>query len=212
MHILLTDLLTCPRCGPDFGLIVLSDRLAERQVLEGSLGCANCRLIYPIHGGVADLRWAGAGELIDAATDPADPDRPIRIAALLGITRPNATILILERSGATAAGVTPLIPDVHVIGGSGVDVSDNAEAPQGILSRVMLGGSLPFRTGSLAGLAAVGIDIRGLLGEVRRILRPDGRIVVEAAPGDLPGMLRDAGFEVHLEQDGVVVASPVGRS
>ena len=32
MHILLTDALTCPRCGPDFGLIVLAEGVEDRRV------------------------------------------------------------------------------------------------------------------------------------------------------------------------------------
>ena len=38
MHILLTDLLFCPRCGPQHGLILLANRLEERRVLDGWLG------------------------------------------------------------------------------------------------------------------------------------------------------------------------------
>ncbi|CAN5892792.1 hypothetical protein BH23GEM9_BH23GEM9_02320 [soil metagenome] len=53
MNILLTDILTCPRCGPAFGLILLTDRTAERRVLDGVLGCANCREKYPVRGGAA---------------------------------------------------------------------------------------------------------------------------------------------------------------
>lgn len=58
MHILLTDILSCPRCGPEFGLILLADRIEARRVLAGTLGCANCRSKYAIRDGVADLRAA----------------------------------------------------------------------------------------------------------------------------------------------------------
>ncbi|HWK89996.1 MAG TPA: Trm112 family protein, partial [Longimicrobium sp.] len=61
MHILLTDLLTCPRCGPEHGLVLLADRIEERRVVRGRLGCPNCRETYPVAGTVADLRVAGAG-------------------------------------------------------------------------------------------------------------------------------------------------------
>jgi uncharacterized protein YbaR (Trm112 family) len=55
MHILLTDILTCPRCGPAFGLILLADRAEERRVMEGVLGCSNCREKYPIRDGIVDF-------------------------------------------------------------------------------------------------------------------------------------------------------------
>lgn len=51
MHLLLTDILSCPRCGPEFGLILLADRIEARRVLAGILGCANCRSKYPIREG-----------------------------------------------------------------------------------------------------------------------------------------------------------------
>lgn len=51
MHILLTDILTCPRCGPEFGLILLADELRDRRVHEGTLGCANCRGRWPVRRG-----------------------------------------------------------------------------------------------------------------------------------------------------------------
>ena len=72
MYILLTDALTCPRCGPDFGLLVLADRMAERRVIEGALGCANCRSSYPIRNAAADLRVAPSAST--ESTGPAESD------------------------------------------------------------------------------------------------------------------------------------------
>src|SRR5688500_18729002 len=109
MHILLTDLLTCPRCGPEFGLIVLSEGLEDRRVVEGRLGCANCRSSYPIRRGVADLRHARCAPM-QASANPrrADSERVMRIAALLGINRPGAPVLLLETDGSVAAGFSGL--------------------------------------------------------------------------------------------------------
>ena len=56
MHILLTDRLACPRCGPEFGLVLLAHEVRDRRVLEGDLGCPNCREAYPVREGFADLR------------------------------------------------------------------------------------------------------------------------------------------------------------
>lgn len=75
MHILLTDILTCPRCGPEFGLILIADRMAERRVIEGALGCSNCRNRYPVHRGTvrftAEDAEAGGVPLASRAADPA---------------------------------------------------------------------------------------------------------------------------------------------
>ena len=56
MHIVLTDVLTCPRCGPSFPLILLANRVENRRVLDGVLGCANCREKYPVQDGLGKLR------------------------------------------------------------------------------------------------------------------------------------------------------------
>lgn len=73
MHLLLTDRLTCPRCGPTFGLILLADRMVERRVLQGTLGCPNCRDSFTVRDGFADLRAPPRGDLPEgrAGADPA---------------------------------------------------------------------------------------------------------------------------------------------
>jgi uncharacterized protein YbaR (Trm112 family) len=145
MHILLTDVLACPRCGPEFGLIVLADVIEERRVRNGRLGCPNCRNSYEVADGVADLRHdsfpvlqlqlpasveqsrpgssrpdgsGGADPNGEARGEEAvDPaDQAYRTAALLGVQGTNATILIVGGDGDTAAGVAELLPDVHVVG------------------------------------------------------------------------------------------------
>lgn len=73
MHILLTDILTCPRCGPEFGLVLLADRVEDRRVLEGRLGCPNCREQYPIVAGAVDARLP-AERATDATSPAADSD------------------------------------------------------------------------------------------------------------------------------------------
>ena len=72
MHILVTDRLACSRCGPAFGLVLLADRLENRRVLSGHLGCANCRERYPIIEGFGDLR-----PLSVRSNEPHSPDEPL---------------------------------------------------------------------------------------------------------------------------------------
>ena len=133
MHILLTDALTCPRCGPEFGLIVLADRTHERRVQSGSLGCANCREKYPVRHAVADLRLvrdpapsppsaaprpAGSPDSVDAAVsadaaasaDPLDAADAIDSAdSVDGGADPEAAVRLAALMGLTGQGGMALV-------------------------------------------------------------------------------------------------------
>lgn len=210
MHILLTDILTCPRCGPDFGLIVLSDELQERRVRAGSVGCANCRASFPITHGTADLRHPASPALAVGRPLEEDAERPIRVAALMGVQGSNTTVLVLDPSGGTAQAIAELIPDVHVVAGSS-RVPDQPEVEGILLSRIATGQRLPLRSGALKGVAALGVDVLELLPEIRRVLLPGSRVVVEPAAESLVSQLEKDGFVVYLEQGGVVVAGTPER-
>ena len=49
----LMDILCCPVCKGDLYLHV--DTEAAKEVLEGTLHCAACRVDYPIHEGIPNL-------------------------------------------------------------------------------------------------------------------------------------------------------------
>lgn len=206
MHILLTDILTCPRCGPEHGLIVLADRLEDRRVMGGRLGCPNCRESYRVEGGVADLRHASVADL-EAIESPSDAaDRAFRTAALIGVQGGNAPVLLIEPGGEVAAAVAEMVPDVHVLGLSGGEAPPE-QPERGVLSRLRAGARLPVRSRSLRGAAALGIKVEPLLDDIHRVMLPGARLVVDPAPAGLAESLALAGFTVLLEQDGVVVAA-----
>lgn len=211
MHILLTDILTCPRCGPEFGLIVLADRIEDRQVRQGRLGCANCRERYVVEQGVADLRheYNAPLEVTDRPGAGDTGDRGFRAAALLGAQPANASLLLLETGGMRAPEFAETHPEVHVIAASADPPSDVTEA--GVLSRVVAGGRLPFRERAFQGVAILGTPSPNLISEVRRVLSRNARLVVDRAPPPTVDALRKAGFEVHLEQEEIVVAAAPGH-
>lgn len=217
MHILLTDLLTCPRCGPEFGLIVMADRIDDRRVGSGVLGCSNCRERYPIEAGVVDLRHASVAAV--SATDAfgADEERVYRAAALLGMTRPNANILAVDADGSGAIGISRTLPMVHVIGlVTGAIAEDDRGTPpdavedEGVLSRVRGGQRVPLRSQAVHGFAMLGTSSPALLAEAARVLVRGARVVVDPAGPDTGESLRELGFELQLEQEGVVVAAAPG--
>lgn len=205
MHILLTDVVTCPRCGPEFGLIVLADTMEDRHVVEGRLGCANCREAYPISGGVADLRWPRAAEA-PAASPRVEPDaeRPYRIAALLGITGPAAPVVVASDDPALVDEVQRHLPDAAVVGIS-------SEAPRGGggwgSGWLLSSGVLPFRSRSLGGVVIAGGGSLFGLDEGLRCLRRGARIVLDPARAGAAEELLREGAEVLLDQEQVAVAS-----
>ncbi|HET8657240.1 MAG TPA: Trm112 family protein [Longimicrobiaceae bacterium] len=204
MHIVLTDALACPRCGPEFGLIVLADSLQDRRIVEGSLGCANCREAYPVRGGVPDLRGRGEAAPELPLARGGEPERALRIAALLGVGAAPGLVLLVGAAPELMAEISALLPETRVVGASA------SPAPEGLsagLDWLRVGGRLPLRNGALRGIAFPA----GLSGwsadEIRRVLARDARVVVEDAGPRAAERLRGAGLDLLLEQDGIAVAS-----
>lgn len=174
MHILLTDRLTCPRCGPEFGLILLSDRMEERRILEGSLGCSNCRDRFPIRAGVADLRPPPRGDLTGSkhAEPPTSPS-PLEVAALLGVTEGPGNLALLGRMAAHAEAVAGLVPGVEVVAITrGLGGEEETEG----VSRFVAGSRLPLQARGLRGVALFGDEGLGRAGEVARVVARLGRV------------------------------------
>ncbi|MEX2570923.1 MAG: Trm112 family protein [Gemmatimonadota bacterium] len=208
MHILLTDFLTCPRCGPEFGLILLADQLRDRRIDAGELGCANCRNAYPIRRGAADLRVPGSAPLPATDAFGSDPERVFRAAALLGVTRPNTTVLVVEAGGTAVRGIAEILSEVHVVGASAR--ADGEEDSAGVISAVLTGERIPLRDHSVAAVALLGSWSPTLAVEAARVLSGGGRLVVDPAPAGAAEALRETGFDIQLEQEGVVVAAAPG--
>ena len=208
MHIVLTDILTCPHCGPEFGLIMLADRIEDRHVLEGRLGCANCREAYPISGGVADLRWGDTADRRSAADDlegapVEDEEKPLRLAALLGLTGPSQPVAIVTRDAALVGQVQAYLPDTAVLGVSAEAPPEGGEAGMGWL---LAGETLPLRSRALGGVVLADGASAALLEDSLRSLGRGSRLVVDPAPPETREVLLQAGAELLLEQNGVAVA------
>jgi uncharacterized protein YbaR (Trm112 family) len=211
MHILLTDILSCPRCGPEFGLVLLADRVEERRVLEGRLGCPNCREQYPVRGGELDVRVAaetvadsGGSSEVDAVDDAG---AAVRLAALLGLADARGTVLVAGPGAALAAEVAALVPELEVVA-LAAEPGEGEERPG--VSRVAAGSGLPFRGRTLRGVALTGGADPALLAEAVRMLQPGARLVVERAPAGTAELLAGLGAQVMLEQEGTVVARALG--
>jgi uncharacterized protein YbaR (Trm112 family) len=215
MYILLTDALTCPRCGPDFGLLVLADRMEERRVVEGALGCPNCRSSYPIHNAAADLRVgpSASAESSAESTGPRpseeDAEGAMRLAALMGLAGASGLGMVAGPGARHAAAVSALVPELEVVAVTDRPAAQAAREPG--VSRLAAGDALPFRGGALRAAALTGGAGDARLREGLRVLAPGARLVVDGADADTAERLRALGAEVLLEEEGVVVARAPGR-
>ncbi len=176
MDLLLTDRLTCARCGPEFGLIMLADRLEDRRILDGALGCPNCRDRYPISDGFGDVRPPPRAPFPDE--EPlAAPDSPtiMEVAGLLGITGGAGHVALLGALAGHAEGLAGMIQPVEVVG---VSSALRGHAETDGVSRLSAGRRLPFRDQSLRGVALSGEERLLDPTEAARVVSRSGRVVV----------------------------------
>lgn len=136
MRIELSEMLACPRCGPEQGVVLLVDEFRGRRVLSGRLGCPECDGRYPVWAGVVDLS-AGpsegeAGPEAEAPSLPVtepdggrEPDGgggggdegelAVEVAALLDVPNRKRPVLLGPRLGASAARVAELAEGVEIL-------------------------------------------------------------------------------------------------
>jgi uncharacterized protein YbaR (Trm112 family) len=207
MNVELSDLLTCPRCGPTYGLVLLPHEMADRRVRAGVLGCANCRERWQIEGGVADLRvdveFEAEGEGAGEGEGGGEGEGVVRLAGLMGLAEAQGTVLVAGPGSVHAAALSELVEGVEVVAAG--DRGRAVAAGPGV-SPVRVTEVLPLRSGSLRGVALTGSRV-SLLEEGARVLGSAGRLVVDPAPAGTRERLEAAGLEVVAEEGDVVVAS-----
>jgi hypothetical protein len=183
--------------------------MEDRRVLDGSLGCYNCRESYPIVDGFCDLRPPPRDPLPPAEPPAADPDaeESIRMAALLGLVEGGGSILLLGTTARHAAPLVKMVEGVEVVAVS----PDLRAIPESAgVNRIAVSGVLPFKSGVLRGVALTGGE-EGLLEEVVRVTAPIGRIVVLESNPETEPHIRDLGLEVLIAEGQVVVAARATR-
>lgn len=207
MHLLLTDRLTCPRCGPTFGLILLADRLESRRVLEGVLGCPNCRDGFPVVAGFGDLRAPPRGELGEGLAGPPaepSPEEADRLTALLGVVGGPGTVVLVGEPARVGGRVAEALDPVQVVG---VD-PDLARWPETAgMSRLAAAPGLPFFSSTIRAVALDGRLGDPWTSEAARVVVPKGRVVVVHAPEGTGALLEESGLRVLATEAGTVVAA-----
>jgi uncharacterized protein YbaR (Trm112 family) len=191
MYLVLTDVLTCPRCGPEQGLIVLADRMEGRRILEGALGCPICESKYPIRRGLADMRTTDL-----AAPEPGRPGsgfEAMRNAALLGIAQGPAIAVMLGVTNEAAAEVAAIVPGLEIVTVTS-DAAEGVEQPG--VSRLVTNAALPLRGSSVrAALIETGV-FEEIARDVVRVLAIGGRLVFPAGQPRFEELVEDGVLRV----------------
>lgn len=208
MHLLVTDRLTCPRCGPEFGLILLADRTGgDRRVLEGALGCANCRDRFPVRDGFGDLRAPPRGALPPgkvAGPDQGDPEEAERLQALLGIVQGPGTVALVGDPARHARALTGRMEGVEVLA---VDAGTALWPEEEGISRLVSRPGLPVFSRTLRGVVLDGSLGPRWLAEAARVTALRSRVVVVHAAEDAGERLEEAGLQLLATEAGTVVAA-----
>ncbi len=203
MRLLLTDVLRCPRCGPDWGLILLADRIdEERRVERGRLGCANCRNAYPIESGVLDLRLEGTSATQPSEEMEADGDAAVRLAALLGLSAGAGRVALRGFAATVASQVAALVPEVGVVELR----AERGQVTVPEVDEVLAVRGFPFADRALRGVALRGPAEPQDLAAAVRIVISGGRIVVAGTGSGVEATLRSLGAEILLSEGETVVA------
>lgn len=216
MHLLLTDRLTCPRCGPPFGLILLAERVDDRRVMDGHLGCPNCREHYPVRKGYGDLRSPvdrrARSDVPPEETDcPPVPDEAVasdvegalRLAALFGVERGPGFLLLMGPSARLAGRLAAMVGEIEVVAvGPGLQAMD--ERPG--VSRMAFPKEMPFHDATFHGVALQGAWISPHLAEALRVVRPGARLVLLDPTDTDRTRLEEAGLEFLLVTGKAMVA------
>ena len=205
MHVLLTDVLICPRCGPQWPLILLAERTESRRIQAGTLGCANCHTHFRVDDGFADLRLEAeteTGAEAEAGHHASD-EEAMRTAALLGITEGPGLVLVAGPGAVNAAAIAHLVPGLEVIA-AWPPMASQPEA-EGV-TRLAVGAVLPFRNASLRGVALTG-GSDAEIAEAARVVAARGRVVVFNVAASIAEKLEGAGLRVLARDERATVAA-----
>lgn len=209
MHLLVTDRLACPHCGPSFGLLLLAHKMENRRVMDGHFGCPNCRASYPVRGGYADFRVASEPRSAAASSSfpEGDAEAGLRLAAMIGVREGPGMLLLMGGTAAQAPRLAAMIPDIEVVA-LHPDIEEWGEA-EGV-SRGRTGSGLPFFAHTMRGVA-LDTTTRPAdeLAECVRVLAPGARLVIEQGGERVLEGYREAmeraGLEVLLATERLLV-------
>ncbi|HEY7636610.1 MAG TPA: hypothetical protein VH763_13745 [Gemmatimonadales bacterium] len=195
MFIELTDHLRCPAEHPESFLVLLPDRLEDRSVRAGQLGCPVCGRTFALEDGALDVGGARPSPLPSALDAQA-------ITVLAGVNGPGGYLVLVGSPATLWPEVAELNRGVGLIA-----VNPDAGVTDAGLLSVLRGGVLPLKSRSMRGVL-LGPPFGGdphWVSEAARVVLPGLRVVGEGS--DPSSEL----LELMASADGVWVGTAARR-
>ena len=205
MFLPLIDRLRCLNGHEDTWLVASIDRVEERDVLEGTLGCPVCSAEYRIRDGIV---WFGDAPPAPIGETPSSGEA-LRLAAALDLTDARMTAILHGAWGAHASILRGLSPAQMLL----VNPPSGATSGDGI--SIVRAPVAPVATG-WADAAALdhGASV-AMADSLRASLRGGGRLLATADRNVPPGFIelaRDTEVWVAQLDAAAVVGAPIGLS
>lgn len=218
MHVQLSEILSCPRCGSPQGLVVMVDDLdGEGRVREGDLGCSRCERRYPVAGGVVDLRpgdagAAGAEEGVSPAESPSRGGRPprdelaVEVAALLDVRGLRGALVLGPGLAAAGGRVAEMAGEARALCLAGAD-EEPPRGPGSSLCTLVRSppDTVPVLPGKAAGVA-LWRPAAEVVGPAGAALAPGARLAVLRPDPEARRELASSGLEVVASEERAAVA------
>ena len=174
MRLELTEVLACPDCGPDHGLIAFVDQMDGRRITAGRLDCPNCEQRHPIRDGVVYLHGSDSPNDGLSIRPPTDRGLAELAAALLGAPTGPEILLVGPGLSSVAISLADMRPLASVLA-----FADPSPEPHERVHWIVPvpDAPLPVRSARLHGAVVMGtasIDPA----EAGRILVPGCRLVI----------------------------------
>ncbi len=198
----LTDLLTCPRCGPAHGLVLLVNEVQDRRVRDGRLGCPNCRTDFPVRDSVADLRLEPQVEPVTAAPYE-DDELALKLLALSGLAGQRGLMILGERLAHVAPAVVQGAPELEVVT---LGRGSAATGMESGVSRVLSDAGWPLVEYRADCVAIAPGGARDLVETASRRVAANGRLLLfDATSSDIEAA-QGTGLRLVAAEDGTAVA------
>jgi len=185
----LTDHLRCPADHAEQYLVLLPDRIVERSVIAGRLGCPVCGRTWAVAEGVAELGGPPPAPPSGAALDPA------AMHVLLGLSGPGGYAALVGSAAEAWRGLTAELKGVGLVAvNPPAGVADAAP-----LLSVVRAPLIPLKARSLRGVVLGGevSDDLHWVREAARVTLPGLRVVGRGPEPELPELELLASAEGH---------------